>query len=98
MLSLNIINGQPEHREHFLARKETICAKVFQLYSDCGPVRVTRVSVSVDSLSDEEVQLSIIMFQLQSTQCSYADKLAFQIVYLSNHNLQQPRAYIKIQS
>lgn len=55
------------------------------LYSAFGAVRVTRVSASVDSLA-EGVQLSIIMFQLQPTQCSYADKLVFQIVFLSDHN------------
>lgn len=48
---------------------------------------------SVVSLAKEKVQLSIIMLQLQSTQCGHADKPVFQIVSLSDRNLQQPKAY-----
>lgn len=76
---------QPEHSERRLASEDTVSAWMFYLYSDGGAVRVTRAGASAAWLAKEEVLLSIIMFQLQSTQCSHADQPASQIISVFDH-------------
>lgn len=60
------------------ATKETIQAQSFT-----QTMAVPQPPQLVPVWPEHEVQLSILMFQLQSAQCSHTDKLVFQITFCS---------------